>query len=366
MTRPTAPSRASSPPAPKTAPPTAATGDGGAARIPARPGAAVRRVRDVIPLPTARGATPRTRPPRPALHRAPAERSEPLVSTEPTARPPRTGHQRRRSARPHRHPHRPPTADPGDSPTGLLTAGTRRQAARSPQGELFARIAASQHPTSAADAQPTAPMSTPTSTLSTCSRPIIDAALTAALRTLKLSGMLQTLDARLAQARAGELGHLDFLQVLCHDEISRRETIAIAPAHPPRPVRAAPSPWKASTSPPPRNCPPRRSATSPPCAGSTPASRSILYGPVGVGKTHVAQALGHLAIRHGAEVRFPKTSRALADLAGGHADRTWDPPAPRTHPPRRARSSTTSPCASSPPPRPTTSTNSSPNEPAAR
>jgi DNA replication protein DnaC len=37
----------------------------------------------------------------------------------------------------------------------------------------------------------------------------------------------------------------------------------------------------------------------------------------------VAQALGHLAIRQGADVRFTKTSRALADLAGGHADRTW-------------------------------------------
>ena len=45
---------------------------------------------------------------------------------------------------------------------------------------------------------------------------------------------------------------------------------------------------------------------------------------VGVGKTHVAQALGHLAIRQGAEVRFTKTSRLLATLAGGHADRTWD------------------------------------------
>ncbi|MGW3606341.1 ATP-binding protein [Micromonospora sp. NPDC005161] len=28
----------------------------------------------------------------------------------------------------------------------------------------------------------------------------------------------------------------------------------------------------------------------------------VLHGPVGVGKTHVAQALGHLAIRQGAEV----------------------------------------------------------------
>ncbi|MFD6568119.1 ATP-binding protein [Micromonospora profundi] len=49
----------------------------------------------------------------------------------------------------------------------------------------------------------------------------------------------------------------------------------------------------------------------------------LLHGPVGVGKTHLAQALGHLAIRQGAEVRFYKTSRALAHLAGGHADRTW-------------------------------------------
>ena len=53
-------------------------------------------------------------------------------------------------------------------------------------------------------------------------------ALAAALRELKLSGMLATLDARLAQARAGELGHLDFLQVLCQDEISRRQSMSLA------------------------------------------------------------------------------------------------------------------------------------------
>jgi DNA replication protein DnaC len=57
---------------------------------------------------------------------------------------------------------------------------------------------------------------------------IVDVALEQALRTLKLSGMLQTLEARLAQARAGELGHIEFLQVLCHDEIARRESQAIA------------------------------------------------------------------------------------------------------------------------------------------
>ena len=40
------------------------------------------------------------------------------------------------------------------------------------------------------------------------------------LRTLRLSGMLDTLDARLSQAQAGQLGHLEFLQVLCEDEIA--------------------------------------------------------------------------------------------------------------------------------------------------
>ncbi|WP_306193186.1 ATP-binding protein, partial [Streptomyces sp. MK5] len=32
----------------------------------------------------------------------------------------------------------------------------------------------------------------------------------------------------------------------------------------------------------------------------------------------------HQAVRQGANVRFTKTSRILAELAGGHADRTWD------------------------------------------
>ena len=64
--------------------------------------------------------------------------------------------------------------------------------------------------------------------------------------------------------------------------------------------------------------------TWPRCAGWPPASSVILYGPVGVGKSHVAQALGHLAIRQAAEVRFTKTSRLLATLAGGHADRSFD------------------------------------------
>jgi hypothetical protein len=55
---------------------------------------------------------------------------------------------------------------------------------------------------------------------------VMDTALRESLKVLRLSGMLETLDARLAQAHGGELGHLDFLQILCQDEITRRETVA--------------------------------------------------------------------------------------------------------------------------------------------
>jgi DNA replication protein DnaC len=151
---------------------------------------------------------------------------------------------------------------------------------------------------------------------------IVDTALHQALRTLKLSGMLETLDARLAQARAGELGHLDFLQVLCHDEIGRRETQAVT-----RRLRRARFDQQATLEEFDFHAGPKLPAAQ---IRDLAALRwlhagesVILYGAVGVGKSHIAQALGHQAIRVGADVRFAKTSRVLADLAGGHADRSW-------------------------------------------
>jgi DNA replication protein DnaC len=142
------------------------------------------------------------------------------------------------------------------------------------------------------------------------------------LRTLKLSGMLETLEARLAQARAGELGHVEFLQVLCEDEINRREAASLV-------KRVRQARFEATTTleefdfayntkiP---------AATIRDLAALRFVDRAesvIFHGPVGVGKTFIAQALGHQACRAGHTVVFTKTSRLLADLAGGHADRTW-------------------------------------------
>lgn len=47
------------------------------------------------------------------------------------------------------------------------------------------------------------------------------------LKSLSLSGMLDTLEARLAQAHAGDLGHVEFLQALCEDELARRDAAGI-------------------------------------------------------------------------------------------------------------------------------------------
>lgn len=150
-----------------------------------------------------------------------------------------------------------------------------------------------------------------------------DAQLETQLRSLKLPGMADMLAERLAQARTGKLGHAELLALLCGDETARRDAAGLA-----RRLGAA-----------------RFEAT---CAvedfdfafnPDIPAGvirdlaslrfleageSVILHGPVGVGKTMLAQALGQLACRRGHTAVFSKTSRLLADLAGGHADRSWN------------------------------------------
>jgi DNA replication protein DnaC len=143
------------------------------------------------------------------------------------------------------------------------------------------------------------------------------------LRTLGLSGMLDTLAARLAQAHAGELGHLEFLQALCEDEVARREAAAVG-----RRVRAAHFEQTTTIEDVDFAYNPKLPAAQIRDLASlrfVEAGESvILHGPVGVGKTMIAQALGHQACRRGLAAVFTKTSRLLADLAGGHADRSFD------------------------------------------
>ena len=50
----------------------------------------------------------------------------------------------------------------------------------------------------------------------------------------------------------------------------------------------------------------------------------LLCGPTGVGKSHLAQALGQEAARQGLDVLFVSVQKMLQHLYGGRADGSWD------------------------------------------
>lgn len=142
------------------------------------------------------------------------------------------------------------------------------------------------------------------------------------LRALRLGGMLETLDLRLGQAQQGQLGYLEFLEMLLEDEIGRRAARGLASrvskAHFEEQKTFEEFDWSFNPTIPAARI--RDLAT-----GQFIARKEavLLCGPVGVGKTFIAQALGHQACRQGYAVLFTKTSRLLGDLGGGHADGTW-------------------------------------------
>ncbi len=143
------------------------------------------------------------------------------------------------------------------------------------------------------------------------------------LKRLKLGGMLQTLELRLDQAHQEKLGHLEFLELMLEDEIQRRANKALA-----RRIQRARfeeaqtlSDFEFAFNPKIPAAQIRDLAT---CGFIERKESVLLVGPVGVGKTHLAQAIGHAACMQGRSVLFEKTARVLADLGAGHLDGTWE------------------------------------------
>ena len=154
--------------------------------------------------------------------------------------------------------------------------------------------------------------------------PSIPPQLVPALKTLKLGGMQESLPIRLDQAQQQRLGYSEFLELLLGDEIDRRANRALASRLAKAHFEDADKTfenfdWTFNPKLPQEQL--RDLAT----GGYLIRKEHILLcGPVGVGKTHLAEALGHQACRQGYRVEFTKTSRLLSDLGGGHADGTWD------------------------------------------
>ena len=143
------------------------------------------------------------------------------------------------------------------------------------------------------------------------------------MRMLKLNGMVDTLDVRLNQAQKDGIGQREFLELRLEDEVQHRANKRLAT----RIMRAHFEEEKSlegfdfNFNP---KLPAQYIRNLATCQFIERNESVILCGPVGVGKTHLAEALGHQACRAGYNVLFIKSSRLLSDLGGGRADDTWD------------------------------------------
>jgi DNA replication protein DnaC len=135
--------------------------------------------------------------------------------------------------------------------------------------------------------------------------------LKSALKRLKLSGLLSSLEVRLQEAQGNQLSHLEFLELIISDEISLREDRAIE-----RRVRAAGfremktiEDFDFSFNPSIN----RRQIMELATCKFIRQQRDILFtGPPGVGKSHLAQAIGHQAAKTGYVILY----RSIFDTVG--------------------------------------------------
>lgn len=138
------------------------------------------------------------------------------------------------------------------------------------------------------------------------------------LKQLRLSGILDSLEARNREAIEAKLAYTEFLSLLIHDEVARREQKKFA-------LRMRRAAFRAG-----------KSLEGFDFARLPNLNRSLIHdlatgryllekapvlivGPCGTGKSHLAQALGHCAVRQGVDVLFTTQAQLSASLNAARA-----------------------------------------------
>lgn len=147
----------------------------------------------------------------------------------------------------------------------------------------------------------------------------IQPSLKTVLKRLRLSGILATLPDRVAYARKAKLPEGDFLELILQDEIDRRDhkslSLRLARAGFDEEQTLESFDWDA-----PITFDRDRVRDLFGLGFIDRAEDVILLGPVGVGKTHLACALGHAACRKGHDVLVLRTDEMLKMLHQSRAD----------------------------------------------
>ena len=147
--------------------------------------------------------------------------------------------------------------------------------------------------------------------------------LTPMLKQLRLSGILDSLETRNRQAIEEKMAYTDFLGLIVQDEIARRSQKRLALA-----LRRANfrnqktlEQFDHSFNPSINRALITDLAS---CRFLEEKVAVFVVGPCGTGKSHIAQALGHAAVRTGHDVLFTTQSKMLSQLNAARAINTYD------------------------------------------
>jgi DNA replication protein DnaC len=143
------------------------------------------------------------------------------------------------------------------------------------------------------------------------------------LKKLRLSGVLNTLDLRTREAVDQDLSHADFLIRVCTDEVERREAkqleLRLRRASFESTKRLEDFQWSFNP-----QIPKAKIIDLATANFVERHENALLIGPTGVGKSHLAQAIGERACRIGHSVCYITAHNMLAQLRAARADQSYD------------------------------------------